>query len=59
VPPACDELPRRQSWCGCINRLTPLHFASFINGSTAVVELLLANGADVNATAALGCGARS
>jgi hypothetical protein len=44
-----DALPGRQSEAACTNRLTPLHMAS-ANGTTAVVELLLAHGADVNAT---------
>jgi hypothetical protein len=56
IPMHCPVASRRR---GCTNRITPLHHASVVNGTTAVVELLLAHGADVNATGigeAPGCG---
>ncbi len=54
-PPACDALPRRKLVRDCTNRLTPLHVASCINGTAAVVALLLTHGADVHAKERSGC----
>ncbi len=41
------------------HRFTPLFLAFAVNGTTALVNLLLVHGADVNATVGHGCGAHA